>query len=267
MIEANKKTGKESTEYLADLADKYKTIHDALPKVSSNTGSVSLTDDEITSVGSSYNKAWNRPTFEKPLVNAINPNLNFPALEDAYLHSGEKGKECASDTCGGTGNNMTVDKLLTPEALERLRHVCLQGTYWFNVKPWGYVGAYLNDGFHVDVVLQVAHSHLTSFSLSVVALTLLTLIYLSQNTVSSHAHHRVCTAAHSLLFTQSPSPWQIAQELPKKFPRIFGNYRLQQIWAYKYDSAMEGEGSAWRRLHVVTGVTRQAWLCMLTMLR
>jgi len=186
MIEANKKKGKESTEYLADLADKYKTIHDALPKVSSNTGSVSLTDDEIASVGSSYNKAWSRPTFEQPLVNAINPNLNFPALEDAYLHAGAKGQDCTEDTCGGTGNNMTVDKLLTPEALERLRHVCLQGTYWFNVKPWGYVGAYLNDGFHVDVVLQ------------------------------------------------------IAQELPKRFPRIFGNYGLQQIWAYKYDSSMEG---------------------------
>ena len=149
-------------------------------------GSVSLTEEEIASVGSSYNKAWNMPQFPNDLPHAINPNLNFPALEEAYLHGGSGGSKCKGEACQQTGNVMTVEKLLTPEALKRLRFICQHGTYWFNVKPWGYLGAYLNDGFHVDIVLQ------------------------------------------------------IARELPKRFPRIFGQYTLNQLWAYKYDSEMDG---------------------------
>jgi len=184
LIKKNKARGQEYF-HLEDLAAKYKTIHDALPQVSSNTGSVSLTDEEIGLVGASYNKAWNRPTFDSEVKSAINPNLNFPDLEEAYLSSAS-GSSCTGDKCVGKSNVMTVDKFLTPEALAQLRVVCEEGTYWFNVKPWGYLGAYLNDGFHVDVVLK------------------------------------------------------IAQELPLRFPRIFGSYKLSQLWAYKYDSSMEG---------------------------
>ena len=155
--------------------------------MSATTGSVSLTDDEIVSVASTYNQPWNRPQFKEPLKYAINPDLNFEALEEAYLHRGSHGANCADpQTCAGTGNIVTVSDLLTPRALKRLRLICERGTYWFNVKPWGYLGAYLNDGFHVDVVLQ------------------------------------------------------IALEFPKRFPKVFGSYALTQLWAYKYDSAMEG---------------------------
>ena len=35
-------------------------------QVSSNTGSVSLTDEEIGLVGASYNKAWNRQPHPMP---------------------------------------------------------------------------------------------------------------------------------------------------------------------------------------------------------
>ena len=33
---------------------------------------------------------------------------------------------------------------------------------------------------------------------------------------------------------------QIAQELPRKLPQIFGDHLLMQMWAYKYDSRMTG---------------------------
>jgi len=190
LIEYNKVNKKESVEYLLDLATKYKQIHDALPPTGreGKMGSVSLTEEEIASVGSSYNKAWNMPQFlgkDDKIPHAINPNLNFPALEDAYLNGGAGGK-CVGEACHGSGNIMTVESLLTPAALHRLRFLCEHGTYWFNVKPWGYLGAYLNDGFHPDIVLQ------------------------------------------------------IARELPKRFPKILGQYTLSQLWAYKYDSSMAG---------------------------
>jgi len=172
---------------LKQLSNKYQNIYNALPEVSASTGSVSLTEEEISTVSSTYNQPWNRPKFKQELKQAVNPNLNFPVLEEAYLQGGKKGAVCKdAASCAGSGNVMTVDKLLTPQALQRLRTICERGTYWFNVKPWGYLGAYLNDGFHVDVVLQ------------------------------------------------------IALELPKRFPKVFGSYALSQLWAYKYDSSMEG---------------------------
>lgn len=35
---------------------------------------------------------------------------------------------------------------------------------------------------------------------------------------------------------------QIAEDLPKALPGIFGNHRLTQMWAYKYESRLEGIG-------------------------
>ena len=35
---------------------------------------------------------------------------------------------------------------------------------------------------------------------------------------------------------------QIAEELPKALPGIFAGHRLTQMWAYKYDSKLEGIG-------------------------
>lgn len=38
----------------------------------------------------------------------------------------------------------------------------------------------------------------------------------------------------------APLLLQVAEELRAKFPRIFGSHRLTQLWAFKYDSALEG---------------------------
>lgn len=35
---------------------------------------------------------------------------------------------------------------------------------------------------------------------------------------------------------------QIADELPRRMPQVFGRHRLRQMWIYKYDSRMEGIG-------------------------
>lgn len=35
---------------------------------------------------------------------------------------------------------------------------------------------------------------------------------------------------------------QIADELPRRMPQVFGGHRLRQMWIYKYDSRMEGIG-------------------------
>ena len=38
----------------------------------------------------------------------------------------------------------------------------------------------------------------------------------------------------------TPLALQIADELRARFPQIFGSYRLNQLWAYKYDARLQG---------------------------
>ena len=48
----------------------------------------------------------------------------------------------------------------------------------------------------------------------------------------------------------SPLIIQIAAELRKKFPKIFKNYPINQIWAYKYDSRAKNNNSSLRGINV-----------------
>jgi len=49
-----------------------------------------------------------------------------------------------------------VDDILTPEALDAVYRICTERNDFHNVKPWGYLGAYLNDGFHHPTLLKIA---------------------------------------------------------------------------------------------------------------
>ena len=48
----------------------------------------------------------------------------------------------------------------------------------------------------------------------------------------------------------SPLIIQIADELRKKFPKIFKNHPINQIWAYKYDSRAKNENSSLKGINV-----------------
>lgn len=106
---------------------------------------------------------------------ALAPHLPVAEIEARYAASGP----------GIT----TIDGLLRPEALAALRRFCLDSTVWFDFRhDRGYLGAYLNERFDADLLLQVA------------------------------------------------------DELVARFPGIFRGRRLRHLWAYKYDSAMDGIG-------------------------
>ncbi|PYE03934.1 hypothetical protein DNJ72_00210 [Prochlorococcus marinus XMU1403] len=48
----------------------------------------------------------------------------------------------------------------------------------------------------------------------------------------------------------SPLIIQIADELRKKFPKIFKDHKINQIWAYKYDSRAKNENSSLKGINV-----------------
>ena len=48
----------------------------------------------------------------------------------------------------------------------------------------------------------------------------------------------------------SPLVLQIAEDLRKKFPKIFKNHHLTQFWAYKYDSRASEKNNSYKGIHV-----------------
>ena len=88
------------------------------------------------------------------------------------------------------------DSFLNPTALACLRKFLLESTIWFNIKPNGYLGAFLREGFANPLIIQ------------------------------------------------------IADELRKKFPKIFKDHRINQIWAYKYDSRAKNKNSSLKGINV-----------------
>ena len=121
-----------------------------------------------TKIGSVYQRAVYVPEISPLKGPALNPDLDFAALEEQYLSSDPR--------------FISFDGLLTDEALTKLRKYYEEATVFWDSKP-GYVGSYLADG---------------GFGNAVVA--------------------------------------QLVEELIDAFPRLICRHRLNQAWAYKYDS-------------------------------
>lgn len=101
-------------------------------------------------MGTVYNKALHHTNFPEmkdsagnamPLLNA---ELNVDVIEDEMKSTGV----------------VIVDDLLNPPALERIRQVMLESTVWYQTKMpkkfGGYLGAYIDDGLHDRILLQLA---------------------------------------------------------------------------------------------------------------
>jgi len=139
---------RKATELLPGYERAYEMLDNALKPVEKNGGTdayemiidarfLNLLDSSI------YKRDWFHPPTPKvgdSSFVAINPHLDVEKLEREYQDK----------------QILYVDNILTPEALEYAFRVCTEGPYFHNVKPWGYLGAYLNDGFYHPVVLQIA---------------------------------------------------------------------------------------------------------------
>lgn len=74
---------------------------------------------------------------------AVNPDLDRARIETDYFR-------------GGPGI-VTVDDVLTPQALHELRRFCLESTVWFDYRySDGYLGAYVEEGFICPLLVQIA---------------------------------------------------------------------------------------------------------------
>ena len=72
---------------------------------------------------------------------ALNLDLDWNSIEERYL--------------GETPSIAVIDGMLSAPALRGVRDFCLEATVFFDTKP-GYVGAYMREGFHSPLLLQIA---------------------------------------------------------------------------------------------------------------
>jgi tetratricopeptide (TPR) repeat protein len=90
-------------------------------------------------------RTYKRPIYvdasAAPAGALVNPDLDFAAIEQRYMDA--------------RPSVVTIDNLLTREALQALRAFCRESTIWNHVKT-GYLGAYFYDGFSSELLLRVA---------------------------------------------------------------------------------------------------------------
>ena len=117
-------------------------------------------DDGIAKV---YNKAIHVPDFDElkdadgnPLP-LLNKNFDAAAIEAKWF--GEEGADDdPNDTLSRPGV-VVIDDILSPEALARIRQLLLESTVFYQAKMplkfGGYAGAYIDDGLHGRLLIQL----------------------------------------------------------------------------------------------------------------
>ncbi len=128
--------------------------------------------------------------------NRLIHRLEAPRLKEKVVNNSLNVEKITNDYFNHEFGLTYIDNFLSSKAIESLRDFLLGSTIWFNIKPNGYVGAFLREGFSNPLIIQ------------------------------------------------------IADELRKKFPKIFKNYPINHIWAFKYDSRAKNEKSSLKGINV-----------------
>ena len=104
-----------------------------------------------------YNKALHHTDFDQlkdengKLLPLLNENLNADDIQRQWF-----GEDKDHENPGV----VVVDNILSDAALKRIRQLLLESTVWYQTKTplrfGGYVGAYIDDGLHDRILLQLA---------------------------------------------------------------------------------------------------------------
>lgn len=107
--------------------------------------------DYANGLDSIYNKALHQTNYDElrdettgDMIPLLNPDLDVASIEAVFQSKGV----------------VVIDNVLSPTALERIRQLMLESTIFFQTKMplkfGGYVGAYIDDGLHDRILLQLA---------------------------------------------------------------------------------------------------------------
>jgi len=126
----------------------------SLDQLERTKGLYAFKEEDSALIGSFYNRAVHVTNTklrddQGNSLPLLNPDLNTKDLEDKWI---------------GKGNDhpgiIVVDNLLTGKALETIQALLLESTVWYQTKLplrfGGYVGAYLDDGLHDRILLELS---------------------------------------------------------------------------------------------------------------
>lgn len=132
---------------LMNEPEAYQAVLDGLSDAERSAVSFTLPEDRLAPISRSYNRfvhlepsGWVAGAADhRP---ALSDAVDWPAMEDAFL--------------GGDPRAVTIDGVLTAEALDALCRVCRHSTFWHQIKGAGYLGAYFREGFNDPLVVRIA---------------------------------------------------------------------------------------------------------------
>lgn len=135
-IDAKSGISAEYQDYLQALTG-LETRHTGKP----GTEKVMVDAQTTQRIAPSFNRILHRIECPELPGGALNPEVDWAACESSYLNA--------------TPEVVTIDQFLRPEALQSLRDYCLESTVWKTVRPYGYMGTLIADGFATPLLLQI----------------------------------------------------------------------------------------------------------------
>lgn len=125
-----------------ELAARCRSVRDQLSDEAYPERKVALSDDQARALGAFFDKAVYFEDAPRCAGPAVNPDLDYAALEEAFLADSDPA--------------VPFDDFLTPEALAGLQRFCRRATIYFNADPAGFVASSLADGFSCSLLYQIA---------------------------------------------------------------------------------------------------------------
>jgi hypothetical protein len=137
------------------VAPIYAKVLENRPFPTNDIGFYTFTQEDIEhGISDVYNKAWHVTDFDELLEHDTGEPL--PLINDAIYNAQYNIEQEYKEN----NSIVVVDDLLTPQALQRIRQLLLESTVWYETKSpvdtGRYTGAYLNDGLHDRILLQLA---------------------------------------------------------------------------------------------------------------
>ena len=111
---------------------------------------IALSTKQRAMIGDVYNRLVYTTDPAALTTSPLNPRLDIARTQADYARNAP--------------GIVSIDNLLTDQALEALRRFCLESTIWYDFQhAGGYLGAYLEDGFCNQLLLQIAQELRTRF--------------------------------------------------------------------------------------------------------
>lgn len=127
---------------LRDEPEAYQRLLDGLSDEERSAVSFTLSEDRLAGIERSYNRFVHLEPSRWDGGPALSGAVDWPAMEAAFLE--------------GDPRAVTIDGVLSPPALDALRRVCRNSTFWHQIKGAGYLGAYFREGFNDPLIVRIA---------------------------------------------------------------------------------------------------------------